>query len=138
MMIKDLSDSAVYANIFAMVAAPASVSTTIISTADEKVVLAYLSDASGSGRGVHFLIATDQETSHTPIVRVELSPNDLRASDFWVDHPFAALEARLFAPPDPDLLAAARQLASHLSTRRPDVSDVWIEEISDQWSKFRD
>jgi hypothetical protein len=57
------------------------------------------------------------------------------ASPAWIDEAFAGLKARLVSAPDQDLLDAAQDLGS---PEPADISDEWIEAISDRWSHFRD
>lgn len=80
------------------------------------------------------------EQGRSPLPLCILLPaRDLDPDLAWMDQTFSALESRLSAPPDQDLLEAAEKLALRLgSIDHADISEEWIEKIADSWSRLRD
>ena len=110
---------------------------------DVPATLAAVASSSGSaaissGRYDLFVLVANQD--HNPVaVRIKLRHSDSDLDISWIEKTFAALEARLSASPDQDLLNAAEQMAIRLSSSdHSEVSDQWIEATSDLWSRFRD
>lgn len=109
--------------------------------ADMPVILAATASASASGarggRGPYLLFYVTGDD----FLRIRLRPGirDIYGDTRWIDDTFAALEARLSAPLDQDVFDEAEKLALRLSSKdKLELSDEWIESISDHWSKFRD